>query len=49
MTLGDEIRSMNDDELADYMSKIFTTLLANMDAEVIAKGLAEIIKQEVEE
>jgi hypothetical protein len=49
MTLGDEIRSMNDDELADYMSKIFTTLLANMNAEVISNGLVEILKQEVEE
>jgi hypothetical protein len=49
MTLGDEIRSMNDEELADYMAKIFTTLLANMDAEVISNGLFEILKQEVEE
>lgn len=49
MTLGDEIRRMNDEQLAAYMAKIFTTLLANMDAEVISKGLAEILRQEVEE
>lgn len=49
MTLGDEIRSMNDEELAEYMAEIFTTLLANMNAEVISKGLVEILKQEVEE
>ena len=26
MTLGDEIRSMNDEELAEYMAEIFTTI-----------------------
>lgn len=49
MTLGDEIRSMNDEELAEYIAEIFTTLLANMSAEVISKGLVEILKQEVEQ
>jgi hypothetical protein len=47
MTIGDEIRRMNDEELAVYMAEIFTTLLANMNAEVISNGLVEIIKQEV--
>lgn len=49
MTLGDEIRRMNDEELAEYMAEIFTTLLANMNAKVISKGLVEMLKQEVEE
>ena len=46
MTLGDEIRNMNDEELAEYIAGIFTTLLANMSTEVISKGLFEMLKQE---
>ena len=49
MTIGDEIRNMNDEELSEYIAKIFTTLLANMSTEVISKGLVEMLKQEVEE
>lgn len=49
MTLGDEIRRMNDEELADCVADIFSTILANMSSEVIAKGLVEMLKKEMEE